>query len=362
MKKIVIIVSLLLVQIIGFAQSKPYVKYVEASDLTLVGKLFNDTPNPYHRVDTCTYKGWTEWQNFQVRCCAGVAAVFRTDSPFINVKTEYGGLYSGQTTNILSHRGYDLYIRKDGKWLYAGSGVEDYGSKSHIASVAQYMDGTMKECLLYFPMYSEVNSVQIGVQEESTIEAIDNPFRHRVAVYGSSYTQGVCTSRSGMSYPAIFSRSTGIQIVSLAMSGQCKMQDAATNALMHAPNVDAFIFDTFSNPDAPEIEDRLFDFIEKIQSAHPGKPLIFQQTIYREYRNFNTVKDAREQIKMETAARLMKEACKKYKDVYFIIPNATTADHEAQVDGIHPSDYGYQIWEKSIEKQVLKILRKYGIR
>ena len=82
-----------------------------------------------------------------------------------------------------------------------------------------------------------------------------------------------------MNYPAIFTRNTGIQTVSLAMSGQCKMQDAATNALMHAPDIDAFLFDTFSNPHAPEIEARLFQFIEKIQSAHPGKPLIFQQTI-----------------------------------------------------------------------------------
>ena len=362
MKKLAIITSLLLTQVLCLAQSEPATKYVEASNLTIIGKIFNDTPNPYHRVDTCIYKGWTEWQNFQVRCCAGAAAVFRTDSPFIKVKAEYGGLYDGQTTNILSHKGFDLYIKKDGKWLYAGSGVEKHNSKSHIASIVENMDGTMKECLLYFPMYSELHSIGIGVQESATIEAVENPFRHRVAVYGSSYTQGACSSRSGMTYPAIFARSTGIQIVSLAMSGQCKMQDAATNALMHAPDVDAFIFDTFSNPGAKEIEERLFNFIEKIQSAHPGKPLIFQQTIYREYRNFNKAKDAREQAKMDTAARLMKEACKKYKDVYFIIPNATTPDHEAPVDGIHPSDHGYQIWEKSIEKQVLKILRKYGIR
>lgn len=30
-------------------------------------------------------------------------------------------------------------------------------------------------------------------------------------------------------------------------------------------------------------------------------------------------------------------------------------------DGIHPNDNGYSIWERSIEKPILKILRKYGI-
>jgi lysophospholipase L1-like esterase len=55
-------------------------------------------------------------------------------------------------------------------------------------------------------------------------------------------------------------------------------------------------------------------------------------------------------------------ACKKYKDVYYIYPNATPKDHEAQIDATHPGNYGYQLWAESIEKPVLKILRKYGIR
>ena len=353
---------LLIAYFATLSMSGQNIKYLEASELNIIGKIFNDTPNPYHRVDTCIYKGWTEWQNYQVRCSAGMAVVFRTNSSTVKVKTDYAGFYRGQTTNILSHKGYDLYIRKDGSWLYAGSGVETYGKSGSTVSIVEGMDNTMKECLMYFPIYSEVNNIMIGVDEEASIEPIDSPFRHRIAVYGSSYSQGICTSRAGMNYPAMFTRKTGIQVVSLAMSGQCKMQDAATEVLVNAPDIDAFLFDTFSNPHAPEIEERLFPFIEKIQAAHPGKPLIFQQTIYREYRNFNKVKDEREKKKMETAERLMKEACRKYKDVYFIVPDVSTPDHEAQVDGVHPSDHGYQLWEQSIERKVLRILRKYGIR
>ena len=55
-------------------------------------------------------------------------------------------------------------------------------------------------------------------------------------------------------------------------------------------------------------------------------------------------------------------ACKKYKDVYFISTNATESNHETSIDGTHPSDYGYGVWEKSIEKKVLRILKKYGIK
>ena len=62
------------------------------------------------------------------------------------------------------------------------------------------------------------------------------------------------------------------------------------------------------------------------------------------------------------AETLMAEAVKKYKDVYFIYPNATSPDHEASVDGIHPTNYGYTLWAKSIVPQVLEILAKYGIK
>ena len=65
---------------------------------------------------------------------------------------------------------------------------------------------------------------------------------------------------------------------------------------------------------------------------------------------------------MDAAAEMMKQACKKYKNVYFIQTNATDAMHDTSVDGTHPGDYGYTLWARSIEKPILKILRKYGIK
>jgi lysophospholipase L1-like esterase len=127
-------------------------------------------------------------------------------------------------------------------------------------------------------------------------------------------------------------------------------------------DVDAFIFDAFSNPNAKMIEERLIPFIEQIQAAHPGIPLIFQQTIYRESRNFSISRDEDERSKQETAARMMKDIVKKYDHVYFIQTNATSPDHETSVDGTHPNDYGYTLWARSIEKPLLKILKKYGIK
>jgi len=91
-------------------------------------------------------------------------------------------------------------------------------------------------------------------------------------------------------------------------------------------------------------------------------PLIFQRTIYRGNRRFNLKTDAIEAERIHVADSLMKIACKQYRDVYYIYPNATDKAHESSVDGTHPGDYGYTLWEQSIEKQVLRILKKYGYR
>lgn len=362
MKKIILIALALVIGLGASAQTPKNVKYkfTEGYELTHAGKLM-DTPNPYHRIDTVKYKGFTKGENTQVRCSAGQTILFKTNSSVISVLADYGYMNNAPNTMGVALRGYDLYIKKGDQWLYAASKAAQPGKEEELLVLIKDMDNTMKECMLYLPIYSELYSMKIGVEESADIEAIENPFRHRVGIFGSSYTHGISTSRPGMSYPMQFTRNTGIQLLSLGCSGNCKMQPYFAEALCDA-KVDALIFDAFSNPNAKMIEERLFPFIEKLQTAHPDIPLIFQQTIYREGRNFSLAVEKKESEKQAMAEKLMKEACKKYKNVYFVQTNATNDLHETSVDGTHPNDYGYTLWAKSIEKQILNILKKYGIK
>ena len=350
-----------------WAGAQEYV-YTEAAELTLVGKLMpGRTANPYHRVDTSLYKGFTKRENLLVRMSSGMACAFRTDSRSLSILTEYGEMDDPVNTNLISARGYDLYIREGGQWVWAAAGVNTKAKLDQPLKLISNMDGSLHECLLYFPTYSEERSIKIGVENGALLEPIENPFRHRIAIWGSSFTHGSSTTRAGMAYPAQFSRATGLQMLSLGCSGRCMLQDYFCDALVDV-EADAFVFDSFSNPRADVIRERLVPFIDRMIAAHPGKPLVFQQTIYREKRNFNVTEDEKEQAKMDMAAQIFKEikstreGRKKYKDVYFITPNACPPSHEASVDGIHPDNYGYTVWMESIRKPLLKILRKYGIR
>ena len=336
--------------------------FTEASDLTLVGKLIPDTPNPYHRVDTVRFKGFTALENKQVRMSAGISVAFRTDSKTITVRTDFADRAFPSNTTALSARGYDLYIFQDGRWVWAGSGVAPDKKPDSEVTIVRNMDGSMHECLLYLPVFSEENSIKIGTDEGSVIEASANPFRYRIGVFGSSFTHGTSTTRAGMPYICQLGRLTGFQFLSIGCGGHCKMQDYYADVLC-AADVDAFLFDCFSNPGAELIEKRLFPFIEKIQKAHPGVPLIFQSTLYREGRRFDTAVERFESAKMAMADSLMRIAVRKYDDVYYIKTACPVVKaHETTVDGTHPSDYGHTLWATSVAKPLRRILRKYGIK
>ena len=332
--------------------------YKDATQLTLTGKLFNDTPNPYHRVDTVRFKGFTESENIQVRCPAGLAVLFRTDAPSVAVRCTYGYKNNASNTMGIALRGFDLYIKEGTRWQFAAS---KEGREGESVILISNMDDSAKECMLYLPMYSELYSLEVGVPTGKTLEALPSPFRHRVGIFGSSFTQGISISRTGMSYPDQFTRHTGIQMLSLGCSGNCKLQPYFAEVLK-AAEVDALVFDAFSNPEGEMIRERLFPFIEKVQEAHPDIPLIFMQTIHRCSTHFDLKRRSIEQGKIAAAEELMKEACKRYKNVYFIRPCAHDDWHETSVDGTHPDDYGYTLWARSIEKPIRKILRRYGLK
>ena len=337
--------------------------FTEASDLTIFGKVFQDTPNPYQRMDFTRFGGWTEKDINLLEMPSGIAVSFKTDSPVISIKPEFLKIDRTDASGFAA-RGFDLYIKRDGKWLWAGScayGKELEKENGKIHRLVDHMDGSLKECIVYLPTFSKMTSVQIGVLAGSVIEKGDVPFRHKICLHGSSFMHGANTGRAGQTVPGFLTRATGLQFCSLGVSGDCRMQPQFAAALAES-DVEAFVFDAFSNGNAGTVRENLFPFIETIQAAHPGKPLIFQKTIYRENRNFNLEEDLKGRQRAHMADSLMQIAIRRYKDVYYIETNATDERHDSSVDGIHPGDHGYTLWAQSIEKKVLRILRKYGIR
>ena len=351
-----------LASVSGAAQQ---MRFVDAYKLNLVGKAFPDTPNPYHRVDTERFQVVEEKITNQYHCPSGMAVLFRTDSRRIDISATWGFVYEAPSTMAMAYRGFDLYIRNGrGEWEYAGSTasrtVKQMSNPQML--LMKDMDGSMHDCMVYLPMYSELLTCRIGVEEGAVLEPLESPFRHKVLFYGSSFTQGVGSSRAGLTYPMQWMRMSGLQVVSVATSGRAMMQPYIVPVL-EAAQADAYVLDVFSNPKAPVIRERLIPFIDRMIAAHPGRPIVFQRTIYRERRRFDKELDASEAAKAQVVDSIFNaiKGRREYKDVYLITPTAAER-HETSIEGTHPDDRGYTIWARSIEGPLKKIFRKYGIK
>lgn len=361
MKKILLIFAgLIAVSTLCQAAKLPPLEFTSGHELTLINKLL-PTPDRYARVDTTKYDGFTDYQRRKlVQESAGLALVFETNSDcvFANIRYKLKG-HSYNATD-LNNAGLDLYIRDaQGKWLYAGNNVPR-NQQDETFEIVKNMKPGNKECLLYLPAFSIVDSVNIGVTPGCYVRPIENPFRHRVMFFGSSFTHGASAARPGTAYPLLFERTTGLHTPALGMSGNSKLQQSYARVLADTP-ADAFIFDAFSNPSAREIHENFGPFLKTIREKHPTTPIIFMQTIYRERRNFDTKVDEFERAKMEAACEEVENAMKTDPNVFFIVPDAVV-DHEETTDGTHPSDLGYHRWLESISPRILEILSGYGIK
>lgn len=332
-------------------------KYVPGKDLTLIGKLMS-TPERYSRVDTVKYTGYTAHQRRLNVETAGLALVFNTNSDRILVNMDYQIKHHAYNGTDVASAGCDLYILRDGAWVYAGSGVPN--DKGKAASLVANMAPGEKHCLLYLPLRSVIDEIYVGVDSAATIEAAPNPFAHKIVFWGSSFTHGVSANRSGMAYPLQFQRATGLNVCSLGVSGNSKLQQSYAHVLADT-EADAFVFDAFSNPSAKEIRANFDSFLKTIREKHPTTPIIFQQTIYRGGRNFDTKSDKNEAAKMVAAEEVVRKAMKTDPNVYIVYPAADT-DGSTCTDKTHPSDMGYYNWMESIRQPILDILAKYNIK
>lgn len=356
MKRIILILTLL-----GCIVSATAKKWVDAKDLAIHGYTKKSEKHPYYRFDFSKYN-LTGMIKMLAEAPAGLYVAFKTNSSNIFAAWDIAPHKLRDNMPMIMQRGLDLYIKHNGEWRYvqATRPSVDASLTSYEKRIAKYLPEGENEYILYLPGWCEMKSLKIGIDDNATISGIPSPFRHKVIVYGSSITHGAAASRAGMTYPARMSRNLGIEFVNFGFSGYCMMQPEFLDCLKSC-ETDAFIFDTFSNPSAEVIAERLPNFIAELVKAHPGKPLIFMQSAIPVNDCIDAGKRAKRIKRFDTARNIMQDMVKKYKDVYFL-EILDVIGKDGSVDNTHPSDLGFDRFINAYQPKIAKILRKYGIK
>ena len=352
---------LLIAALCSLSLSAVVQRWVDARDLAIHGHTQKCEQHPYHRIDHAA-TNLNKKLATMAEEAAGLYVTFKTNSSFVAASWSIVPHRTRDNMSMIMQRGLDLYIKQDGEWRYTQASriTPDPAVTEYNRLLVKRLPKEEKEFMLYLPGWSEVKSLQIGIEEGATIEGTPSPFRHKVVVHGSSITHGASASRSGLTYPALLSRNLGLNFVNFGWSGLCKMQPEFLEILKGC-EADAFLFDAFSNPNEQQIKERTAWFVAEMVKAHPGKPLIFLQSPIDLESYFDTERYTRRVSHVNTASKIMKSLAKQYKDVYFLeVPNVL--GENGTTDNSHPTDLGFHRFVTTYQPKIAKILKKYGIK
>jgi hypothetical protein len=282
---------------------------------------------------------------------------FCTNSKYVALRVKMPFLtYPHQT--LAASAGFDLYI--DGKYHsdYYKSFIPPVRFDGVYETIIRFSSRKKRFITIYFPLYSHLEKVEIGLQKSAYIERgkkykIQKP----IVFYGSSVMQGGCASKPGNTISGFISRMLDADVVNLGFSsgalGEREMADYIKNL-----DMSAFICEYDHNaPSVKHLQETHYNFIKNIASKNKDIPIIFAS----KYDYFScayyvkTQKEnvARRNVIKSTYDKLIKEG---YKNVYFV-DGKTIFSGETKfnctVDGIHLNDLGFYIVAKKF-KDVLK--------
>ncbi len=320
---------------------KPGIRWINAKNelFTLHGLLTDD--DGYKRMDSEVAAKVNEGVMLLHRHTSGGRLTFETDSPYIAISVKMKNMERSSTMPMTSYCGFDLfYIRDDGpEFAYVFAPKAD--CEGGYESIYPANEKGMNRYLIHFPLYTEVDELYIGLDENATINKY-TPYdadQKPIVYYGSSITQGGCATRSGNSYPAIVAQKTNRDFLCLGFSGSAHGEQEMADYIASLP-MSAFVLD-YDHNDCTQ-RDRLSErhpaVYKTVRQAHPDIPIIIMSAPYAAKNWFYGGPGKSFEIVHNTYL----EAKERGENVYFINGGELFGEYGdcALVDQVHPNDYG----------------------
>lgn len=285
---------------------------------------------------------------------AGGRIRFQTDSPYVAIHTKMSGISRMSHFPMTGTAGFDLYAAWEGQpERYMGTYTPPLDMQDGYESILRFDSVKMREITVNMPLYSGVDAVYIGLQEEATILP-PKPYKHQkpIVYYGSSITQGGCASRAGNSYEGFISRRLSVDYVNLGFSGRALAEQAMADYIAGL-DMSIFVYDYDHNAPTPEhlqaTHEKMFLTVRK---ARPDIPIVMM-TRPKIYLTEGEVK--RREIIRTTYRNAVDRGD---KNVYLLLGSELMADagNDGHVDGVHPTDYGFASMARALGDLLEKLL------
>lgn len=289
------------------------------------------------------------------RITTGGRIRFKTNSPYVVLQAHFPDptLLLNSMTPLLGTSGFDLYVYENGTQQFYAPFKPPADFVDSYTQIVEFCDNSERDIVIYFPKYNNIDELSIGLAENSFIEKTKYKYTVPICFYGSSITQGGCSSRAGTTYEGYVSRYFDTDILNLGFSGNCKGEEALAEYIANL-DMSIFVYDYDHNaPNVEHLENTHERFFKIFRKKHPDTPVIIMSKtdIPKDQKAKNTTENRKEVI-LKTYRNAVKSGD---KNVYFIDGQEIfklAGYRDCTVDGCHPNDLGFYCMGQAIIKVI----------
>lgn len=338
-------------------------KYVNALDLKLINKGFDNSLTPFTRIpaylkDSVRHDLWE-----RAKCSSGMAIRFATDSKRIGVR--YNLLWNTHMAHMADTglKGTDLYrLSDDGVWQYVNTNRPSKQDSIQKKVYVENLAGDMREYMIYLPLYDGINWIEVGVDADARITKpeVDNPrASKKIVFYGTSILQGGCASRTGMVATSIIQRELNCECVNIGISGEGKMDYCMARAIATIPGVTAFVIDPVPNCTKMMCDTLTYNFVKILRTLRPEVPVVMVEGPLYPYARFDSFFAGYLPEKNEAFRKNYERLrAENPANIYYVTnEDIDGPDHEGTVDGIHLTDLGFRHYADALIPILRPIVR-----
>lgn len=290
---------------------------------------------------------------------AGIRLRFKTDSMRIVLHCRLPELCKVMTMPVSGSAGFDMYA--DGRYCSVfhpgidrnGCHTEPENYEYGYSSGYNFPDRKLRDIVINFPTYNPVSEVYISLEEDACLLP-GEAYRHKkpVLFYGSSITQGGCSSHPGNHYPAMISRMLDVDIINLGFSGGCRAEPEMAEYIAGL-DMSVFVFDYDHNAQSVEhLSQTHHRFYQQIRARNPQLPIVMISAADQCFADYLQRREVIVQSYQQAVAS-------GDKNVYFVDGVQIYKDlglDVCLVDFAHPNDLGFYCMANAIAPVIAPLL------
>lgn len=320
-------------------------------NFALYGVYYHETQKEFVRLDREIAKTVNEGVEWLSNFTAGGRLRFATDSTSLTLRVTYPAMRLMVHMAIAGQGGFSL-LEETEEGVKLVKILPPLASNQEGYEISCPLPGGMRNYILHFPLYNDVTSLAIGLDENATVKK-GKAYRDMkpIVYYGSSITQGGCASRPDNAYQGIIAKWNNIDFLNFGFSGNARGESTMADYLA---GIDCSLFVCDYDHNAPSVEhlkNTHYAFYERYRKQRPDTPILFLTKP-----DFNGSEDHIEREKI-IRTTYKKARANGDNNVYFIAGRTFfKKDREnCMIDGCHPNDLGFYLMAKKIYKKMTEI-------